>query len=107
MNASRSSGPRDPRAVKRSPAPGRAAVRQALRGEAVRHAPLLAFGRTNWILMGSGVAAAILGFVLLSQGDTRLAPLLLVVGYCGLVPLGIVWRERRPAAAGGRSTAGE
>jgi hypothetical protein len=96
MNASRS-GSRDPRAnPARRAAASRSsnAVRQALRGEAVRHEPLLAFGRTNWLLMGSGVAAAVLGFVLLARGDTGLAPLLLVVGYCALIPLGIVWREK-------------
>lgn len=109
MNASRS-GSRDSRASKRAPASSRssAAVRQALRGEAVRHEPLLAFGRTNGLFFAAGVAAALLGFILLSRGDTSLAPLLLVLGYCGLIPLGIVWRERpaRSKAAGGRS-AGE
>ena len=100
MNASRSSGGRDPRGSRR-PATGRPsnAVRQALRGEAVRHEPLLAFTRTNWLLMGGGVAAAAVGFVLLARGDTGLAPLLLVVGYCVLVPLGIVWRERSGSRA--------
>ena len=95
MNASRTGGPRDPRAKNR-PASSRSsnAVRQALRGESVSHAPLLAFGRTNWLLMGGGVVAAAAGFFLLARGDTGLAPLLLVVGYCALVPLGIVWRDK-------------
>ena len=109
MNASRS-GPRDPRATKRGPSSARssAAVRQALRGEAVRHEPLLAFDRTNGILLAAGVGAAVLGFILLSRGDTGLAPLLLVVGYCGLIPLGIVWRKKRPGTgAAGRQSAGE
>jgi len=52
------------------------------------------------------VVAAILGYVLLARGDISLAPLLLVVGYCALIPLGIVWRERprkesKPGAPGG------
>ena len=99
MNASRT-GSRDPRGSRR-PGASRSsnAVRQALRGEAVRHAPLLAFTRTNWLLMGGGIAAAILGFVLLARGDTGLAPLLLVVGYCALVPLGIVWRAKAGSRA--------
>ncbi|MEO6461873.1 MAG: hypothetical protein ABIP29_02250 [Candidatus Eisenbacteria bacterium] len=99
MNAPRS-GSRDPRPPRR-PAASRSsnAVRQALRGEAVRHEPLLAFGRTNWLLMGSGGAAAVLGFVLLARWDTGLAPLLLVVGYCALIPLGIVWREKTGSRA--------
>jgi hypothetical protein len=99
MNASRT-GPRDPRAQRRSGGTRSSnAVRQALRGEAVRHEPLLAFGRTNWLLMGAGVAAAVIGFVLLARGDTGLAPLLLVLGYCALIPLGIVWREKSGSRA--------
>jgi hypothetical protein len=83
-------------------------VRRALRGEAVRHAPLLAFDRTNWLLMGSGVAAAGLGFVLLSRGDIGVAPVLIVVGYCALIPLGIVRRPRPAGQEKGRgSSAGE
>ena len=39
---------------------------------------------------------AIIGFVLLRGGDISLAPLLLVVGYCALIPLGIIWRDRVP-----------
>jgi hypothetical protein len=77
-----------------------AAAKSALRGEAVSHEPLLAFGRMNWILMGAGAGAAVLGFLLLSRGDITLAPILLVAGYCALLPLGIVWSERRPPAGG-------
>ncbi len=83
-----------------------AAAKSPLRGEAVSHAPLLAFGRTNWILMGSGVAAAVLGFVFLSQGDITIAPILLVAGYCALLPLGIVWSGRKPSRTGANSSAG-
>ena len=98
MNASRSA-PRDARSPRRPAAGGRssAAVRRALRGESVQHEPLLAFSRANWLLMGSGVAAAGLGFLLLSRGDISLAPILIVVGYCALIPMGIVWRTRPPA----------
>jgi hypothetical protein len=103
MNAQKPSN-RDPRS--RRPAASRSsnAVRQALRGESVRHEPLLAFERTNWLLMGGGVAAAIVGFVLLARGDTGLAPLLLVAGYCALIPLGIVWRTRARPGGGERGS---
>ena len=98
---------RDPRATRRpASARGAQAARMALRGESVRHEPYLAFGRTNWLLMGAGALAALLGYVLLSRGDITLAPILLVAGYCALIPLGIVWRERpkggsKPGAPGG------
>jgi hypothetical protein len=98
---------RDARSSRRPvPARGAQAARLALRGESVRHEPFLAFGRMNWMLMGAGAAAAILGYLLLSRGDITLAPILLVVGYCALIPLGIVWRDRprkdsKPGAPGG------
>ena len=114
MNASRT-GSRDSRPGKKATADPRAArssaaVRRALRGESVSHDPLLTFGRMNYLLMAGGAVLAVLGFLLLKGGDISLAPLLLVLGYCALIPLGIVWRERQPGAASaeGRATkAGE
>ena len=81
-----------------------AAVRRALRGESVSHDPFLSFGRTNYLLMAGGVFLALAGFLLLKGGDISLAPLLLVVGYGALIPLGIVWRDRLPGAGGGGGT---
>ena len=72
-------------------------VRRALHGEAVKHEPLLAFGRTNYLLMAGGILAAVIGFLFLSRGDISLAPILIVLGYCGLIPLGIELSRRRPA----------
>ena len=48
------------------------------------------FSLLNWILLGAGLLAAVLGFVALSAGSTVAAPLLLVVGYVILIPLGII-----------------
>jgi len=70
------------------------AVRRALRGESVSHAPFFAFGPINYALMAGGLVAAGLGFVLLGRGDISFAPVLIVVGYCALIPLGIEWRSR-------------
>lgn len=77
------------------------AVRRALRGESVSHEPLLSFTRTNYLLMAGGALFAIVGFVLLRGGDISLAPLLLVTGYCALIPLGIIWRDRVPGESRG------
>jgi len=43
--------------------------------------------RFRWKLFGVGVAAIVLGYILLSINDITIAPLLLVLGYCVLVPL--------------------
>ncbi len=51
------------------------------------------FGRKNYILFGVALAVIVLGFFLLSQNDITFAPLLLVVGYCVLVPWAIIARD--------------
>lgn len=44
----------------------------------------------NLSLLAGGLAAVVLGFVLLGAGQTVTAPLLLVIGFAVLVPLGII-----------------
>lgn len=46
--------------------------------------------KRNRILMGAGLGAVVLGYILLSQGDITAAPVLLVVGYCVLIPLAFI-----------------
>lgn len=41
-------------------------------------------------LFGGGLGAVAVGYVLLSQGDITLAPVLLVAGYCVLIPLAFI-----------------
>jgi hypothetical protein len=43
--------------------------------------------RFRWKLFGIGLAAIVLGYVLLAINNITLAPVLLVLGYCVLVPL--------------------
>lgn len=57
---------------------------------AERPAIRIRWERRNQMLLGSGLAAVVLGYVLLSQGDVTAAPLLLVGGYCVLVPLAFI-----------------
>lgn len=49
----------------------------------------LKFGRANVILLGTAVAVLTAGYIMLSRGSTTGAALLLVLGYCVLVPLGL------------------
>jgi hypothetical protein len=48
------------------------------------------FSMANWILLGAGLLTVVLGYVLLSGGSRVAAPLLLVLGYLVLIPLGII-----------------
>ena len=53
------------------------------------------FGRKNYIMFAVAIAVCILGFILLASGDITLAPVLLVLGYCVLMPIAI-WVKGRP-----------
>ena len=60
------------------------------RGSGERIEGALRFSRLNWILLTLGIACVIVGYVLLADGSTVAAPLLLVLGYVVLIPLGIM-----------------
>ena len=49
----------------------------------------LQFRRRNVVLLGAALLSLVLGYWLLATGSTSLAPLLLVLGYCVLFPLGL------------------
>jgi hypothetical protein len=55
-----------------------------------REAIRIRWERKNIALFGSGLLAIVIGYILLSQGDITLAPLLLVAGYCALIPLAFI-----------------
>lgn len=50
----------------------------------------LSFSLINGLLLGAGLLAIVAGYVLLSNGSNVAAPLLLVLGYAVLIPLGII-----------------
>ena len=60
----------------------------------------LPFTRKNWSLAAAGLAAILLGYVFLrippAEGffSLTLAPVLLVVGYCVLIPMAILVRDQ-------------
>jgi len=49
----------------------------------------LRFGRKNAIFLGVALVALGAGYALLAGGSTTVAPMLLVLGYCVLFPLGL------------------
>lgn len=67
-------------------------------------------GTTNYIILGLGIAVIILGYVLMSTGNAddpvnnagiwdnpmavTIAPILLVIGYCVIVPFAIFFRKK-------------
>jgi hypothetical protein len=49
----------------------------------------LRFGRRNILFLGAALVALVAGYALLAGGSTTVAPMLLVLGYCVLFPLGL------------------
>ena len=60
------------------------------KGTAEREAIRIRWERKNIALFGSGILSIVIGYILLSQGDITWAPLLLVAGYCALIPLAFI-----------------
>ncbi len=52
------------------------------------------WGLQNSLLLGIAIAVLGFGYVALSRGSTTLAPVLLVAGYCVLVPASLLLRGR-------------
>ena len=52
------------------------------------------WGVANSVLLGLGVAALVAGYTALGRGSITLAPVLLVAGYCVLIPASLLWRGR-------------
>lgn len=58
------------------------------------------FTRKNWLILAAGLVSIVLGYIFLrvppADGflSLTLAPILLVVGYCALLPLAILYRVR-------------
>ena len=75
------------------------AVRRALRrGPAYRESRLV-LGKVNYVLLAAALVSIVLGFLLLARRETSLAPALLVLGYCILIPAALLL-ERVPGRDG-------
>ncbi len=74
-------------------------VRQKARTRALKRAPEADLGFTwgalNSLLLVLGVLVLVAGYVALSKGSITLAPALLVLSYCGLIPASLLIRGRK------------
>jgi uncharacterized membrane protein len=61
---------------------------------------ILPLERENYIILGVGLLVIILGYIALSGNQVEgfsqltLAPILLVLGYCVIIPVGIMYRKK-------------
>jgi uncharacterized membrane protein HdeD (DUF308 family) len=67
----------------------------------VRKRPGLEFGSKNYQLFGIGLLVIILGYVFMTKGPANsfwsltLSPILLVIGYCLLIPAALLYRPKK------------
>ena len=54
------------------------------------------WGMLNTALLGLGVAVLVVGYMSLAKGSLTLAPVLLVTGYCVMIPASLLVRAAGP-----------
>ena len=58
------------------------------------------FGKINYQLFGIGLVTIILGYIVMATGETesiqsiKIAPLILIIGYCVLIPAAILVKPK-------------
>jgi hypothetical protein len=68
------------------------------------------FERENYIILGVGLLVIVLGYIALSGNSVEgfmpltVAPILLVLGYCVIIPIGILYRKKEKPAIKSAST---
>jgi hypothetical protein len=66
------------------------------KARAARQGGSFLLGQRNALLLMVGILIIVLGYFLLGRGSITAAPLLLVLGYCVVVPLSIILWIKRP-----------
>jgi hypothetical protein len=87
-------------------------IRKPVRKNEQKHRSLvnepLPLGRENYIILGAGILVIVAGYLAMLEGSVEgflplvLSPILLVTGYCVIIPIGIMYRKstlKEPAVA--------
>jgi hypothetical protein len=59
----------------------------------------LVLGKRNVLTLVGGILVVIIGYLFLGKGSITAAPILLVLGYCVIIPLSIVLWVKKPDAS--------
>ncbi len=54
------------------------------------------FSVINYILFAAGLLDIIAGWFLLRGGHITIAPVMLIAGYCVIIPIAIIFRKKQP-----------
>ena len=75
--------------------------KKKFKGSMAKKSGALPFHSENYILFGIGLLLIVIGYIALSRGpwnsfwSLTLAPILLVLGYCVVIPIAILYRKRK------------
>lgn len=53
------------------------------------------FGMKNYLLFGLALVVIAIGYITLGYGSITLSPILLVVGYCVLIPISLIIKDKK------------
>ena len=53
------------------------------------------FGMKNYLIFAIAMIVIIIGYITLGQGSITLAPILLIIGYCVLIPISLIIRDKK------------
>jgi uncharacterized membrane protein HdeD (DUF308 family) len=71
------------------------------RRKSIKATSPLSFSARNYQIFGIGILVIILGYVALSKGPVNsfwsltVAPILLVISYCVIIPISIFWKPKK------------
>jgi hypothetical protein len=81
-------------------------IRKPIRKSEQKHRSLvnepLPLGRENYYILGAGILVIVAGYLAMLEGSVEgflplvLSPILLVAGYCVVIPIGIMYRKSGP-----------
>jgi len=54
------------------------------------------FTIVNYILFAAGLLDIVIGWFLLRGGHITVAPVMLIAGYCVIIPMAIIFRKKQP-----------
>ena len=85
-------------------------IRKPIRRADQKHRSLTAeplpLGRENFMILGAGILLIVAGYIAMLEGSVEgflplvLSPILLVTGYCIVIPIGIMYRKSAPKDPG-------
>jgi hypothetical protein len=79
-----------------------AKIEKVKQGKKSRRDDVFPFERENYLILLAGLVVIILGYLALSPKTVEgffpltVAPILLVLGYCIIIPVGIMYRKKSP-----------